>query len=125
RPGRPVDAHLLANEGKPVYRVRIFAEGRLAEVRLDPGSGKLLEGLGDDRPASSPHAEPAFTDVFRVAADEWASEGRNAWVPLEPGTVLVLEGKEEGRPARLTLGVLAETKKIDGVETRVVEERQE
>jgi hypothetical protein len=37
---------------------------------------------------------------------------------------LVLEGKEKGKPVVLTITVLNETKLVDGVETRVVEEKE-
>ena len=61
-----------------------------------------------------------WTSAFLVEPDELASVGRNPYFILEPGYTLVLEG--EG--AQLTITVLNETKKVDGVETRVVEERE-
>jgi hypothetical protein len=65
----------------------------------------------DDRP---------WTTEFAVEKDELAATGRNPFFILEPGNVLVLEDGDE----RLTITVLAETKIVDGVETRVVEERE-
>jgi len=62
----------------------------------------------------------AWTSVFPVEPDELVSTGRNPYFILEPGYVLVLEGGN----VRLTVTVLNETKKVDGVETRVVEERE-
>lgn len=62
----------------------------------------------------------AWTSVFPVEPDELASTGRNPYFILEPGYTLVLEGGN----AQLTITVLNETKKVDGVETRVVEERE-
>jgi hypothetical protein len=51
----------------------------------------------------------------------WASAGRNPYFVLEPGYRLhFAHGK-----ATLTVSVLDETKTVDGVETRVVEEREE
>ncbi len=61
----------------------------------------------------------AWTTGFMVEPDELASTGRNPYFVLEPGYSLVLEGGN----ARLTITVLNEVKRIDGVETRVVEER--
>ena len=61
-----------------------------------------------------------WTSVFTVEPDELVSVGRNPYFILEPGYTLVLEG--EG--AQLTITVLNETKKVDGVVTRVVEERE-
>jgi len=61
-----------------------------------------------------------WTSVFPTEPDELVSTGRNPYFILEPGYTLVLEGGD----ARLTITVLNETKKVDGVETRVVEERE-
>jgi len=59
-----------------------------------------------------------WTSVFPTEPDELVSTGRNPYFILEPGYTLVLEGGD----GRLTITVLNETKKVDGVETRVVEE---
>jgi hypothetical protein len=61
-----------------------------------------------------------WTSVFLVEKDELLSVGRNPYFILEPGYRLVLEG----HGAQLIITVLNETKKVDGVETRVVEERE-
>lgn len=66
-----------------------------------------------------------FTDRFTVDKDEWSSTGRNRFFILEPGYVLVLEGKDKKEQVKLTITVLNETLVVDGVETRVVEEREE
>jgi hypothetical protein len=65
-------------------------------------------------------AESSWTMAFAVEADELATTGRNPYFILEPGYTLVLESKSE----RLTITVLDETLKIDGTDTRVVEERE-
>jgi hypothetical protein len=75
----------------------------------------------------------AGADVGHAADDmaEWTSDfsaekvalistGRNNFFILEPGYQLVLENDKE----RLVITVMNETKKVDGVETRVVEERE-
>jgi hypothetical protein len=69
-------------------------------------------------------AEEPFRDKFTVATNDWTSTGGNSYLKLEPGYTLVLEGKEEGKIMALTITVLDETLKVDGVETRVVEERE-
>jgi hypothetical protein len=61
-----------------------------------------------------------WTADFFVDKSELTSAGRNPFFILEPGFQLVLEGGKE----RLTITVLEETKTVDGVETRVVEERE-
>src|SRR5690349_23337340 len=57
---------------------------------------------------------------FHVDKADFASTGRNDYFSLEPGRVLTLEHGTE----RLVITVLGTTKVIDGVETRVVEERE-
>jgi hypothetical protein len=57
---------------------------------------------------------------FKVDPNEMSSTGRNPYFILEPGYFLVLEKGSE----RLTITVLDETRQVDGVETRVVEERE-
>jgi len=66
----------------------------------------------------------AFTDSFDIDKADLTSTGRNRYFILEPGYQLVLEGKEKGRAMMLTITVLSETKMVDGVETRVVEEKE-
>jgi hypothetical protein len=61
-----------------------------------------------------------WTSSFLMDGDELMSVGRNPYFILEPGYQLVLEGGD----ARLIITVLNETKMVDGVETRVVEERE-
>lgn len=64
--------------------------------------------------------EQTWISNFPLAPDELTSTGRNPYFILEPGYVLVLEEGNE----RLTISVLNETRKVDNVETRVVEERE-
>jgi hypothetical protein len=67
----------------------------------------------------------SFTRTFGEDARDFASTGANPFFVLEPGYTMVLEGKADGAEARITITVLAQTKTIDGVETRAVEEREE
>jgi hypothetical protein len=53
-----------------------------------------------------------------------SSSGSNSYFVLQPGYQLTLEGQEDGDRVLLILAVLNETKIVDGVETRVVEERE-
>ncbi len=52
------------------------------------------------------------------------STGRNRFFILEPGYQLVFQGKEGRKTVDLVITVLDETKLVDGVETRIVEERE-
>ena len=75
--------------------------------------------------APSPSApSDAFLDTFVVDPKDWSSTGHNPYFILEPGYVTEFEGEEHGKPVRLVITVLDETLVVDGVETRVVEERE-
>lgn len=54
----------------------------------------------------------------------FSSTGRNPFFVLEPGYQLVLEVLERDVLVNLTITVLEETMMVDGVETRIVEERE-
>ena len=64
--------------------------------------------------------DPSYTSRFDVDKADFADTGRNPYFILEPGYVLTLEGGAE----RLVVTVLNETRTVDGVTTRIVEERQ-
>jgi hypothetical protein len=61
-----------------------------------------------------------WTHDFSAEKPDLVSTGQNPYFILEPAYVLVLEGGDQ----RLTITVKAETRKVDGVECRVVEERE-
>jgi uncharacterized membrane protein YkoI len=113
-PGTAVEARLVTVNRQPRILVKVLAGGRevLASIDGVTGAGRA--------PRQIPK-EKAFTDTFDVEPGEWSPTGSNPFFVLEPGHVLVLEDKE----TRLTITVLDETKVIAGVETRVVEEREE
>ena len=69
-------------------------------------------------------AEEEFSDTFFDEKTDLGPTGKNPFFILEPGYQLYFEGKEEGKTAQLTIAVLDETKKVDGVETRIIEERE-
>jgi hypothetical protein len=62
----------------------------------------------------------AWTAEFNVDKKDLSATGRNLYFILEPGYQLAFEHDSE----RLTITVLTETKVVDGVTTRVVEERE-
>jgi hypothetical protein len=74
----------------------------------------------DSRVHAQANDEMSWTAEFGVLKDELSAAGRNPYFILEPGYQLILE---EGT-AHLTITVLDETKMVDGVETRVLEERE-
>jgi hypothetical protein len=65
-------------------------------------------------------AEAKFQDTFNVEKTTMADKGSNTYMVLKPGYKLILtDGKDS-----LTITVLDETKTVDGVRTRIVEERE-
>jgi hypothetical protein len=68
----------------------------------------------------TPAIDSAWTGPFVFERGELSSSGRNPYFTLEAGHVRTLEGGG----TRLVISVLADTKLVDGVETRVVEERE-
>ena len=69
--------------------------------------------------------EPAYTRSFMLGrCGGFSSIGRNPFFILEPGYKLVLAGVEDGVVKRLVVTVRNQTRVIEGVETRLVEERE-
>jgi hypothetical protein len=74
---------------------------------------------------SSPKVESTWQEEFDLSACTMVATGRNDYFVLEPGFQLVLEGTTgAGGQERLAITVLEETRELDGIETRVVEERE-
>ena len=65
-----------------------------------------------------------YTQEFRLEDCTFANSGRNPFFVLEPRYWLRLEGVEGRDRVDVTITVLEDTQSIDGVETRVVEERE-
>lgn len=73
--------------------------------------------------------DPDYTDQLDRERCTFATVGSNPYFPLWPGYALVLEGEEEDDEGELveissTSTVLPETEMVDGVLTRVFEERE-
>jgi len=69
-------------------------------------------------------AEDGFVDKFDVAQSNFTSVGRNDYCILEPGYVQTFEGVEDGKKGKLVITVTDQTEPVDGVDTRIVEERE-
>jgi hypothetical protein len=76
--------------------------------------------LGELVPTSVQSCESTWQEEFGISECTLVSTGRNRYFILEPGFQLVLEGGREV----LTITVLDETVDVDGIQTRVVEERE-
>lgn len=80
-------------------------------------------------PAPAYAHDPAFTAEFDRDGCTFSSFGSNPYFPLWPGLALLLEGEEEDDEMELVeisvlITVTTETEMVDGVETRVVIERE-
>jgi hypothetical protein len=69
-------------------------------------------------------SEGVWITSFDLENCDFASTGKNSFFILEPGYQVILEGEEDGEKIQMIMTVLNETKIVDGVETRVVEERE-
>jgi hypothetical protein len=94
------------------YEVEVSPEAEVIESKLVPSSEH----------ESSRQKEPKrWTSSFGHEDCTFSTTGRNRFFILEPGYRLVLESRTE----KVTITVLDQTRSIGGVETRVVEEREE
>lgn len=65
-----------------------------------------------------------YTEDFRRGACTFDDTGRTSWFVLEPGYFLKLEGMEKNTLVEVTITVLDANQLVDGVNTRVIEERE-
>jgi len=101
--------------------IAIAADGKLMRKGLADGA-EQAEKAGSEKKGKAATTEPGqFKDTFKVNPTHFASTGKNPYFILEPGYVLKFKGS---KGAELTITVLDETKTVNGVETRVVEERE-
>ncbi|HKZ61869.1 MAG TPA: CHRD domain-containing protein [Nitrososphaera sp.] len=73
---------------------------------------------------SCEQTDEGWLDSFNLEDCELASLGTNDYFYLEPGYNLTLEGQEDEENIQLIVTVLNETKIVNGIETRIVEERE-
>ena len=73
---------------------------------------------------SSASSAIRWTDDFNLSECSFSTTGKNRFFILEPGYQLTLAGMEDEDSVLLVITVLPETEMVDGVETRVVEERE-
>ena len=89
---------------------------------LTIAAAMLLMGLA--LPQDTGARRLTFTDTFGIERCTFASRGRNPYFILVPGHRLEFEGEDKGAVVHLTITVLEDTLAVDGVQTRVVEERE-
>ena len=65
-----------------------------------------------------------WTKIFNAERTRFHHTGNNPYFKLEPGYYLILDGQNGENRIKLIVAVLFETKMVDGVETRIVEEKE-
>jgi hypothetical protein len=132
--GEIAEAEIEKEDGKLIYSFDIKVAGKdgTDEVNIDAQNGALLSNSheGPKEEAAEAKADAAAS----AKADDWkanydadgckafASSGKGEYFVLEPGFEEILEGEEDGAKTRIVITVLSKTKKIGGIEARIVKE---
>jgi uncharacterized membrane protein YkoI len=119
--GKAYRAEFKPEDGAPRYEVQVIAGDKCMEVAIDGVSGKVLEVEPKGSTATAATKEAGWRDTFAVDKANWADHGTNPYFMLEPG----YRWRYKHGAEVLTITVLEETKLVDGVTTRVLEEREE
>jgi hypothetical protein len=111
-------------DGKTVYEAELRIDGKEVEVVVAP-DGRVVWIKGDGSEArgaavAGSREDDEWRQTFDVDKNNLGTVGRNPYFPLEPGLKVHLAKEGE----TLVVSVLDETKVVDGVTTRVVEERE-
>ncbi len=122
-PRHVIDAELSLEGGKPRVRIRSVAGGAFETLEVDAVTGKLIGREAGGKPRGD-NDSAVFQESFGVDKKDLAPHGRNPFFVLEPGWQLVLQGKEGRDEVRVVITVLGGTRKIDGVECGILEERE-
>jgi hypothetical protein len=90
---------------------------------LWPAAMVVLVALAAPAAGALSAAEPSFTTDFRLRDCTFTSRGQSLYYVLQPGHQLVLAGDDNGTATETIITVLNQTRRVGGVETRVIEER--
>ena len=69
-------------------------------------------------------SEDEWMNTFDYDACTFSTHGSNEYFILEPGYKAILESKDKSHNSELLITVLNETKVVNGIETRIVEEKE-
>jgi hypothetical protein len=120
--GKAYLAVFKPEQGKPRYEIQVIAGDRRVEVAIDGETRKVIEvEPKGGRPAAAATKGGVFRDSFEVDKADLVPTGKNDYFSLVPGDKLAFKAGK----VTLTITVLDETKLVDGVTTRVIEEREE
>ncbi len=131
-----LEAAIIIKKGKTRYEAEVKRGENILDAIYSP-SGQLLEkipkpaeqdksdeGQTENEKNNVVDSESGWMQNFDVDKSSLSSRGDNTFFILRPGYQLKLSGEENGRKVVLIVTVLNETRIVDGVETRVVEERE-
>lgn len=93
----------------------------MLQPRGTVGSLALLLAFGSCRESRHSNESAGYRDTFAVDPKTLGPDGTATYFTLVPGTVRVYRDDDE----IVTITVLGETRVVDGVTTRVIEEREE
>ena len=91
----------------------------VAVIGLVPASA----GAGAAASCQLPRFGPGRSYHPRIDPADFSPDVTNPWFPLTPGRTLVYTGTKDGQKALNLVATTSRTKKLDGVTTRVVEDR--
>lgn len=105
--------------GGKEYEVEISPQGKVIETKEKIAATSAPAGK-QAKPVKAKSAKANFQDTFKVDKGALLDKGSNTYMILDPDYKLIfVDGKDT-----LTIRVLDETKIVDGVKTRIVEERE-
>jgi hypothetical protein len=105
---------------------RLAFIGRLRGASAASICALLLGSLAVTTATAGSHSGDSkqWTKEFLESPCVWSSNGTSAYFVLQPGYRQVLEGRDGKDRVHLEITVLDETRTVNGVETRVIEERE-
>jgi hypothetical protein len=106
-------------DGETVYEIELRVEGKETEI-IVAADGELVQIKRDDALTLSRADDAAWRRSFDVDPKNLGTVGNNRYFPLTPGLRIHLSDGSE----TVVFSILDATKVVDGVETRVVEERE-
>jgi hypothetical protein len=102
-----------------VATIALLLGGMMIAAATEEVHGQAEEG----DVSSFPSLQTSFLTDQPLENCNFASTGKNDYFILEPGYQVILE-EEDGEKLQLVMTVLNETKVVNGIETRIVEEKE-
>jgi len=99
----------------------VFKHARMGRVYVLATLVLILSSCATNKSQAINVSSQEWQDEFDIPGRELSDSGETKYFILKPGFQMVLESQSE----KLVITVLDETKEIDGINTRVLEEREE